>query len=150
MCLEFKNYLSNLCDTESIDLLAEELSAEALDLWKATGSVVQQLATERLITHIFCDPNSDQRHELGIPNDDELKSKLGYGRCLKPGQLEQFEIEERRFWSIREEFWLNRVLAITANKCLFVLGSDHVDSFSMLLSSRGFSTEIKIHKWPRS
>jgi hypothetical protein len=150
MCLEFKNYLSNLCDTESIDLLAEELSTEALGKWKAKGSVVEQLATERQITHIFCDPNSDQRRELGIPNYEELKSKLGYGRFLKPGQQTQVEVEERSYWPIREEFWLNRVFAITANKCLFVLGSSHVDSFSMLLSNRGFSIEIKNLNWPMS
>ena len=150
MYLEFKEYLPNLCDIESIDLLAEEFSEEALGLWKATTTVAQQLATERQITHIFCDPNTDQRRELGIPNDEELKSKLGYGSILNLSQLKQISIEELSFWSIREEYWLNRVLEITANKCLFVLGSGHVDSFSMLLTNRGFSIEIKNHNWPMS
>ena len=145
--MEFKCYLSNLCDIESIDLLAEELSEEALKLLKATGSVVRQLATEHRIKHIFCDPNSDQRRELGIPKPEELKSKFGYGRCLKPNQQAKMEAEERKYWPIREDFWLDKVSAITANKCLFVLGPDHVDSFSVLLSNRGFNTEIKIHKW---
>lgn len=147
VALKFKGYLSHVCETESIDLLAEELSEESIEFLQGKDSVVRQLATERHITHIFCDANSDQRRELGILKSDELKIKFGYGRCLTHKQQDHIDEEEVKFWPIREKFWLDKVTAITANKCLFVLGANHVESFSELLSNQGFNAEIKIRKW---
>lgn len=143
----FGSYLSSLCDSEYIDLLAEELNEEAIELWKAQDSIARRLAVERKIDHIFCDPDSSERRALGILTYEELRTKSNYGRVLTNEQDECLKRDEKSYWPKREDFWLRKIQANSPSRCLFVLGSNHVQSFSTLLSSHGISAEVKTCKW---
>ena len=71
----FDAYLSEFCVVNKIDLIGEELSEEALALWHATDSVARTVAVRLLIEHLFCDPESEERHRLGILTDKEAAAK---------------------------------------------------------------------------
>ena len=147
---KFRLYLAHICNAETIDLLAEELNEEAIVLWQRKGaqdSTARLLATAHEIPHLFCDPNAHERRALGIPSYEELRIKFGYGRARTHEQEANLAREERKFWPIREECWRKKVAAISPLRCLFVVGSDHVESFAELLSGHGVVVEIKTRRW---
>jgi hypothetical protein len=137
---EFKAYLKALSVNESIDLFAEELNEEAIKRWKAQDSVLRRLARELQKTHVFCDPDSKTRNSLGIPSDKQLSD-------MHPRD-EDYKQAQRHFFPIRERYWLQQLKSQKFKKCLFVLGADHVQSFSDILANNGFSPNVVIFKWP--
>lgn len=140
-------YLKGIVDTEAIDLLAEELNEEAVKRFRASDSTARLVALERKLAHIFCDPNTSERRALGIPTVEELLDKLGYGCNPSDEEKANLEIETRRYWPIRENFWLKKLSSCSSNRCLFVLGSNHVQSFSLLLSEHGIQNQVKVGRW---
>ena len=52
---EFKEFIENLCADKNIDLIAEELSEELLEL-KNTTSILKYISIQNNLNHIFCDP----------------------------------------------------------------------------------------------
>src|SRR6266850_5284786 len=73
----FEAYLLSYARTEGVDLIAEELSEEALRKWKATGSVARHVAGCLGIRHQFCDPDSSQREAIGIQSFGAIAAALG-------------------------------------------------------------------------
>lgn len=144
---KFGIYLTMIIDTEAIDLLAEELNEESIKCFRASDSIARLIASERKLNHLFCDPNSIERRNIGIPTTEELRQKFSYGGNPTNKQNSNIETEARVYWPIRERFWLDRLMSRSSNRCLFVLGSNHVDSFSQLLSNQSIRNEIKSRKW---
>lgn len=130
-----------------IELIAEELNEEALNLWNATDSVCKFFAKSMKLTHHYCDPNSYERNNLGIETDLEIRTRLGYGKLLTADQNKQVELESIRYFSIREKFWLEKLLSFDCKKCLFVFGKAHFSSFSKLLLSSGILFEEIDKDW---
>ena len=127
--------------------LAEELNEEAINLWKATDSACRLFAQSMKLMHQYCDPNSHERHLLGIESDLEIRTRLGFGKSLTIDQDNQVQLELIKYFSVREKFWLEKMLSFDFKKCLFVFGKTHVDSFSKLLSSSGILFEELDKNW---
>src|SRR6267378_7258587 len=106
----FERYLLSYTTSEGIDLIAEELSDEAIRKWKATDSVARHVAYHLGVRHLFCDPESEQRKALGIRSSNETATEIE-----PPGQfsftkaMELAEAKEKEMWLIRERFWLERL-----------------------------------------
>jgi hypothetical protein len=130
---KFKSYLYDQCLKEKPNIIAEELNIEAIHLWKASDSVARRVASSLDIDHLFCDPDSDQRKILGIKDRNEIARDLGYGRVLTNQQSNEVDIIERSYWERREKYWLDRLLEESFQKCFFLMGSVHMDSFCSLL-----------------
>jgi hypothetical protein len=143
----FNQYLTRFCADEDIDLLAEELSEEAVSLWQATGSVAKTVAKRISINHMFCDPQLADRRRLGIRTADEIASDLGYGRFLTPAQEAIRTAEERNSWPIREQFWFEELSRVSFKRCAYILGSEHVTTFGALLTNKGFQVHIAHPNW---
>lgn len=145
---KFLHYLKHVYhDINDIDLIAEELNEEALNLWKATDSACRIFAQSMKLMHHYCDPNSHERHLLGIETDLEIRTRLGYGKLLTIDQDNQVQLELIKYFSVREKFWLANLLSFDCKKCLFVFGKTHFDSFSKLLSSSGILFEELDRNW---
>ena len=144
---KFAQYLSTVCESKSIDFVAEELNEESIALWEAKGSTARLVSLRFSIPHKFCDPDSKQRKKIGILSDEELKTNLGFGKCLTEKQSVTFEEEKRKTWPIRENFWLESIRNSAHTNCLFIVGKNHVQSFSRLLSSQGYAVEILNDNW---
>lgn len=143
----FDGFLFSFCCNTKIDLIAEELSEEAITLWGAKGSVARNVATRLSIMHLFCDPGLDERKKLGILTRKEIAAELGYGRTLTSSQSAIIDAEERKFWSIREQYWLERLRDLSFSECAFIIGTQHIDSFSALLSAKRFKVHVVIKNW---
>lgn len=67
----------------SPDLIAEELSEEALSQYGASDSVARRVARESKCRHAFVDPDSSERNRLGIKAFKEIAEELGGGPVLR-------------------------------------------------------------------
>jgi len=105
------------------------MSIESLNKWGATRYVCKSVAQELSIEHIFCDPNSNQRNSRGIRSEKQIRDELGYSQILSQSQVEKLDEALKSEWPLREEFWLEKILAVKVAAILFVLGSSHIDSF---------------------
>lgn len=112
----FALYLSKQVTDLNIRFIGEEWS---LDLLKENGvetTVSQDVANKYKIEHMFCDPNSEERKNIGYlsKNDNHL----------------------------REKFWLERIKERIDVNIIFICGADHLGSFNKLLADSGFSSQI--------
>lgn len=132
-----------------IQVLAEELNEEAVanNRNRVIASNVQRVALDLRIAHMFCDPASDQRKALGIPSTQEIKEQLGLGMFLDPEATSLLEQEERKYWPIREKYWLDRLNSKLEKRVLFVCGADHVERFEDLAAKQRNQVEVLVKNW---
>ncbi len=135
----------------SIVLIAEELSQEAIEREEnlrktkvdSTARVVAEITD---IEHRFCDPNSSERRTLGIPSTSDIRRKLG----LKAAQDEaKVKEEERKYWPVREEFWLEQIKDRIEEKLMLVCGACHIQGFRSLLERKNCKVEILSEDWEK-
>ena len=100
-------------------VLAEESNEDVLSKFSATQSVASTVASEIGIKHLFCEPSIAERQRLGITTTGS------------PADFEK-----------REQYWLGRLKRIEEAPILFVLGADHVASFSELAKTSGLPVEV--------
>jgi hypothetical protein len=112
----FKRYLLTTVQKCAVQTVAEEMSLEALGIRHTVG---KEIATERKLRHIYCDPNCSERQSLGISKDD---TPTDYRK--------------------REEEWLRRVVQSCTYPVLFVCGACHVDSFANLCRDKGLTPAV--------
>jgi hypothetical protein len=143
----FAAYLTAFCSDNRIDLMAEELNEQAITRWKAQGSVVRSVASRLSICHLFCDPGREDRQRLGLLTDMEAAKKLGYELSWTQEQDAAVKAEARGTWPARERFWLDHLRQVPFNRCAFVLGAEHVQTFGSLLSSEGFTVHVAQSHW---
>ncbi|HPJ08654.1 MAG TPA: hypothetical protein PLB09_11545, partial [Deltaproteobacteria bacterium] len=113
-------------------------------------SIARIVSIDLGINHIFCDPTSKEREQLGIPSCKQIRESLGIHIYLKPDQDKQIkllEAEERKYWGIREKFWLKSLQNQYFTCCLFILGSSHVQSFKKLLNMNNIDVLVVHENW---
>jgi hypothetical protein len=147
----FSAFLEALSREKNADLIAEELSQDAIDtIWKprgAKGSVAKRVADNLAINHLFCEPNLAIRRQLGIKNRQELFKELGYGPVISDAQGKEVNSIQKRFWVVRESFWKKFLLEKKFARCIFILGSEHIESFGRLLEAEGATVEVVAKDW---
>jgi len=114
---DFETYLDDQCQRFNVDLLAEEFNKEMLRNSRSVRSCAKAVADNRGISHRYCDPTMDER------NRDRVDS-----------------VEKRM------HVWLQRILATSSQRVLFVCGDDHVEDFATLLKETGHqATPLSSH-----
>jgi hypothetical protein len=142
----FREFVAQQARACRVDLIAEEMSREALAKWKVEKSSVQAAAESVHVKHLLCDPDSAERKALGIPSYEELKAARGASH-LSGEDEELLKNDERTYWPIREKEWLKRVANINHRRVLFVIGPDHVESFSFLLQEACYRVQVLSVRW---
>lgn len=142
----FSQFVTQQAEHARVDLIAEEMSREALAMKKVGHSSVETAAGALLIRHLLCDPDSAERRALGIPSYEELKARRGISNAFG-AETALLEADTRSYWPIREREWLNRLSQVGHEKVLFILGPDHVDSFTTLLQDAGYQVNVINRRW---
>lgn len=143
---QFEDFLTSQVRDLSVDLLAEEMSAEALQRAKVVESSVQRVARELKVPHLLCDPDSIQRSALGIPDFEELKRKRNL-KLVVDEDAALLEQDERLYWPVREAEWLRRLQRAEFGRAIFVTGPNHVLSFEDLLRRNSYEVQIITERW---
>lgn len=144
---EFLKSLRQLALVTECNALGEEMSEAALQERGASTSVAAELAEELQLPHIFCDPNRSEREELVIPSEAQLKTDLSLGRVLSRTEQACLDWESRKYWPAREAFWLRKLRELDSSRVLFVLGSDHVETFTTLLVRERLWVSCMVARW---
>jgi len=151
--IELHSFLLHLANDKCVDLIGEELSEEAILLRRealgreAVGSVANNVASELRIKHKFCDPDSSQREQLGIKNRDKIVLELAIARPWTSDLWLEVEAAEREYWPIKEADWLDRILEEDFERCIFILGAEHVETFCRSLDREQVEYEIVAKNW---
>jgi len=124
-------------------LLAEEDSAESL-VTRSKVSIVQEVAERFGIEHRFCDPNMEQRREMGYVDDEFLKVDVFMREGLSDDErrLKGLAIAIAHYFPIRERFWLEQLSKRLGGDVVFVCGDFHVESFRKMLERRDLLSRI--------
>ncbi|HEY8085178.1 MAG TPA: hypothetical protein VIE69_06210 [Methylophilaceae bacterium] len=147
---EFKNaaedfccLLKGICECYSIKNLSEELSLEALRNRGREESTCQQVAKELGIRHQFCDLNSEERINLGVEDENSIRSD-GWQHEWNAGRIES---EVRSSHAIREQHWLDCLMKTDCWPTLFVCGANHIGAFDLLLRKSGIKVAVVAFDW---
>lgn len=147
----FESYLADVARSLKVDLIAEEASDE----WVAAhghgaSSVAKEVAEQLGIQHLFCDPDTDQRHAIGLKVGEEMVSHaMTLSKETGREWADVRDAEIKKGFSIREAVWLERLEGCGANNrsILFVCGADHVDTFSAALDAQKILANIHHRDW---
>lgn len=112
----FAFYLSKKVKELNIEFIGEEWFTDLLIENGVTTTISQDIANKYNIEHRFCDPDRNERKEIGwaSKNDDHL----------------------------RERFWLEKIKDRIDGNIIFVCGADHLKSFNKLLTESSFKSQI--------
>lgn len=161
----FKNLIRTLCVGEAISVIGEEMNCESLSTKRLDASTVKEVASELGKIHKYCDPTTEERRNLGIDVEGAkaLRAEL-YGNVLHEMMMDSVEHTEdevdqevsNRYLSskmgqeensLRESFWMGMIAKFDSSIILFVLGANHIDTFSTLLRSRNYEVMIAAANW---
>jgi hypothetical protein len=117
---EFIEMLRNVISRNGIRGIAEEMSKESLRKkhFCRVESFACQLAEELGIAHRYCDPDTATRAALSITDFER-----------------------------RERYWLEQLQSFDGFPAVFILGSEHFESFENLLKHSGFETVEVVRDW---
>ena len=126
---QFKDFLKSQIRHVGVSFLAEEMSEDALAKFPHPDlppkqSVPFQVARELNIDHAYCDADAATQKEMGISENNTAD-------------------DNRK----RESYWLKQLEELNKFPCMFVVGEDHVNSFSTLLNESGLQPIIVAREW---
>jgi hypothetical protein len=119
---KFEQYVCEKVESLKISALAEEFSLDSVKINGVSASTLSEIAAQKQLQHIFCDPGITERKRLGISSGIE-------------GSAE------------REEYWLEQLDCLRTESLIFICGDSHVDSFQERLRSSGISAQVLSRGW---
>jgi hypothetical protein len=155
---EFKEYIAAKIKELNITLIAEEFNEEFLhDVFNAAEGTAETAAAESGTSHLYCDPDAAEREALGIAYYadvmDMVKERHGISEKfimdmeLRRVVEQETALEVKKFWPVRERFWLNKLKGRLDENILFLCGHEHVRGFSELLRGEGVSAAVIEEFW---
>jgi hypothetical protein len=146
---DFSNILEETIRKVHPAFVAEEDSVEALNERKEVSVAKELLQKPEMsgICHKFCDPDKAQRKSINYRTCREillLLQTIDHGG-LSPDELKwkAKAIEIGRFFSIREQFWLQQLDRCLEQNTIFICGYAHLaETLPKLLHSKGVPHEI--------
>lgn len=138
---KFRQLLIKACRSYGVVAIGEELSDDALTEKNLTESVPRNEARALSLAHRYCDPNGKERIRLGIRDDSYIRA-TGQMSGKSEALIDEEVLAERKK---REPYWCDQLSALDACPVLFVCGSWHVPSFSVLLRQSGADAIILEH-----
>lgn len=125
--------------------IAEEFSEQDLDDQSAE-SVAMGIALEFGIAHKFCDPNEEERREIGYEGHVSIFHTLW---MHNDEELPDDELQTRaqaimigRYFAVREKFWLKRLSECPNGSGIFICGDGHIESFTHLLNANKIGWQV--------
>ena len=139
----FIEYLDSVCQLHGINAIGEEMSISALHDFDRTESIPAKFATTHGKSHKYCDPDRAEQERLGIRENHVVRYHVRQ-KNLSEEQIRQLCWEEDLK---REPYWLCKVQELNVWPLLFICGSDHIKSFTQLLSTVATAVHVAHQNW---
>jgi len=155
---EFKEFISVKIIEYNISVIAEEFNEEFLyDVLGATEATAYVLAEKYGIEHIYCDPDQNEREEMGIPYYAEIRDEVRkrfnvneniiFDNVLRKKLDSETASEVKKYWPLREKFWFDRIREKLSENIIFLCGHEHVYRFMEYLSMKGADVYLIDQFW---
>lgn len=139
----FRELIRAAAISRGVRAIAEELNREGLAEVGKSVSVLESLAEELGLSHLFCEPNRSERAELGIEQENDIRISV----FLTGGSDSEVESRIHDQFRKRETAWLQKLTELGNWPVLYVCGANHVSSFSALLAEAGVVCEVLHADW---
>jgi hypothetical protein len=133
--VRLKETIRKICKEKDIQLIAEELSADARNYQGIATTYAEEIATELGIKRIDCDPGQSERDRIGVKSRYQISQELGIQFPMEENAELEKKIndtpEAKKSDTKREEYWLEQIKTndgISGNT-LLVCGYEHPVSF---------------------
>lgn len=139
----FVQFVAETCRAYGICVIAEENNPQALVEASIEESVLQRIAHTLGLTHQHCDPDRVTRTKLGILQENGIRARAFLERWSERVVQEKLEASHH----LREQYWLQQIIALNMWPVLFVCGADHSTSLLSLLSEHDVQVELVASDW---
>lgn len=139
----FRQMLTDVATKQNVVCIAEEMNEDGLAEAKKSESVPQIIAGILDLPYVFCEPNRQERVDLGVTQENDIRIFA----FMNEKTSEYVEAALKDQFHRRESFWLDRIEAIGTWPVLFICGANHVPSFTALLQETGVECEVLYHNW---
>lgn len=138
---------------EAIDVHHPKLIAveESEDTLLDKGGVIDEsiprnAAQRRGIEAILCEPLNGEKRQIGCTDKSEIRLQLEFLRNCPPGLEETvaYAVEIALNFPLREDFWIKKLKEHLQSEVVFVLGENHIDSFSRRLRTLGIHSKALV------
>jgi len=139
---ELQRRLNEAIDDHHPELIAVE---ESVDTLLNDESIPRNAAEQHGIEAMLCEPSNDEKRRIGYMAKPQIGFKLSACNC--PPSLEKTAadaVEIALNFPLREEFWLEKLKEHLRSEVIFVLGDDHIDSFSRRLQTLGIQDKVLV------
>jgi hypothetical protein len=123
--------------------LAEENNYQALAEAGLRESTVQIIAHKLGLKHFYCDPDRQQRSDLGIQQENDLRVTAFFKKLADSIVQEKIDESMRR----RERFWLAKILEQNVWPTVFICGANHSLAFLDLLGKNNINATLVAQDW---
>lgn len=139
---DLSSKLNELVNKFPIDFVGEEFSTEALNS-PEDSTIPQKIAKQFNIRHSLCDPNTTTRKKIGYPTQSELRSRFGIKSAIVgTKEYETRKNYEKKFYYIREKYWLDQINKVSVKNIIFICGNEHTENFTALLIKNGYHVSV--------
>ena len=114
---DFIEYTKNAIVEFEILIIAEEFNEDCLIRYRISESILKSVSKELSLTHVFIEPRTAKKIELGI--DDFMEKN-----------------DKQKSFKLREKYWISQIQNHLNENILCFVGSSHKDSFSKLLDEK--------------
>jgi len=147
---EFRAYLEEVAVSLQVVAIGEEMSADRVVAYGHNAVSIAASAAGKLnLAHIFCEPDGDDRRQLGLRAGQEMVHHANEIARQQGRDLADVHREEvRKQFTTRELFWVSRLESFySKGSVLFICGADHAATFPMLLASQGLEARVHCTDW---
>jgi hypothetical protein len=131
----YREYLTSLCRSEGIKLLAEEASEDVLEKFSVEETVGAKIARDAVLGYRMVDLSSDERISLGI-SDGQLSSATFMLKNRNQFNLQPLRDRLNKIADqVREGTWVARTLHESTFPALLIIGANHVRGVEKLIRS---------------
>ena len=140
----YRSYIREICSTEGINIIVEEMSREGLTHYEAESTIASSVAEELQIEHLCVDLESQEREKLKVSDGDLAIIAINLSRTGSAGAIRD-DLTHRLSSPIRERYWIASILSKNVWPVLFICGSDHVVSVASIIG--GIIERVVIHEY---
>jgi hypothetical protein len=147
----FQQYLTDTARAVGAVAIGEELTAEGVSACGHNAvSIVELVARDLLISHVFCEPVGLDREKLGLRAGSPMVQHAE--KIAKESNRDFVEVhreEVRKQFSIRESYWLSQLIQFQPNQnsVVLVCGADHSQSFVHTAIATGIEAGVQCDDW---
>ena len=141
--LAFSAFIEQAVKLRGALALCEENSSEALAEQSLSESVPFAIARRLGIAHQYCDPNLQQRADLGIQQENAIRVR-NWRRQLSEEEVARYLDESNK---LREVYWIQKLKSQDVWPALFICGATHVESLLQVAAKNEVNAVLLAADW---